>query len=364
MALRKNRLVSVGTVVQPSSLNSSKSSSAAFFPTEERLFWTKRGIQNHIECSKHLGILISEGRSEGNTRYVHLNPCLFDDMLWDFSIHPEHIHRFGQPNVFVFDWSGVVSDDRRPVYEANMRMLQTLGGFSRLSYEEWSQRPGSSAYESLKGIVGESLSRTLVDSVYPSIYAQVREEGMHPEMYPGADKVLANLKKNGKKIAVVSKHPHEHLVREAREYGLEGYIDFIDGDSADKTKSLLSLSEFFGDLPENMIYFGDMTYDIAAAKYAGVHSAAVPTGYHSREQLVKANPEFVLDSLTDAMYIRGVNGGGVELVYPVDRPGLLGGLSPRDAMTFDIEQRDLSRARITTAHSDSRATQNIDIINA
>ena len=30
-------------------------------------------------------------------------------------------------NLFIFDWSGVISDDRKPVYEANTRLLRERG---------------------------------------------------------------------------------------------------------------------------------------------------------------------------------------------------------------------------------------------
>ena len=38
--------------------------------------------------------------------------------------------------LLTFDWSGVISDDRPPVYEANMRMLEMYGK-QRMSFEQW-----------------------------------------------------------------------------------------------------------------------------------------------------------------------------------------------------------------------------------
>src|SRR3989344_4207780 len=58
--------------------------------------------------------------------------------------------------LLVFDWSGVISDDRMPVYEANMRILEDYGK-PTISFEEWLPRTTMTPVEFLKnhGVFGD-----------------------------------------------------------------------------------------------------------------------------------------------------------------------------------------------------------------
>ncbi len=52
--------------------------------------------------------------------------------------------------LFVTDWSGVISDDRKPVYETNMQMLERRGK-PRMSFGEWLPRTTMTPIEFLAG---------------------------------------------------------------------------------------------------------------------------------------------------------------------------------------------------------------------
>lgn len=49
--------------------------------------------------------------------------------------------------------------------------------------------------------------------------------------------------------------------------------------------------------PENTLYIGDMAHDILTARHGGVRSAAVLTGYNSKEQLQAVEPDFLFENL-------------------------------------------------------------------
>lgn len=60
------------------------------------------------------------------------------------------------PKIVITDWSGVFSDDRMPVYEANMGILEAHGK-SRFPFEEWLSRTTATPIEFLAnhGVVGD-----------------------------------------------------------------------------------------------------------------------------------------------------------------------------------------------------------------
>ena len=202
-----------------------------------------------------------------------------------------HIH------LITSDWSGVISDDRRPVYEAGMRVLEAHK-MNRFSFEEWLPRTTLTSTEFFAncGIAGDS--KILFDE-YRGAYAQVKKEGILPAAYPDSKAVLESLYDTGFPVIVVSSHPSEHLEKEALEYGVKDYILSFMGNVTDKTSGILEICMGMGERPSNTIYLGDTIYDIKAAKKAGVCSVGVATGYHTKERLADENPDLVVDSLTE-----------------------------------------------------------------
>jgi phosphoglycolate phosphatase len=52
----------------------------------------------------------------------------------------------------------------------------------------------------------------------------------------------------------------------------------------------------YGIPPERTFYIGDTTGDIVEAWAAGVRTVTVTWGWHSRERLVAARPDFLVDT--------------------------------------------------------------------
>lgn len=204
-------------------------------------------------------------------------------------------------DLFVFDWSGVVSDDRRAVYESNVRILKEYGK-PGMTFVEWLSKSSGSAVEFFKNQGVDDDSNKLA-KLYKKYLDELVASGFVPIVYGDVHVAFKSLKEKGKIIAVLSSHPSENLLQEARSYGLIDMISEIVSDSRDKVKDLKLIMQKFGIVSERIVYFGDTIYDVRAAKQAGVASAAVAgsdikqRGYHSRQMLTKENPDFILESL-------------------------------------------------------------------
>lgn len=193
--------------------------------------------------------------------------------------------------VFAFDWSGVLSDDRRPVHEANMRLLVHFG-LPRMTFEEWLPQTTASAVEFMANH-GVHADRTKLFALYTRFFNQANAEGIVPTVYPHAADVLGYAKRKGRINVVLSAHPAENLMREAREYGLDHFLTSITGSSSNKADSLREIVAQLGVKPDAVLYSGDTIYDIRHAKQAGVCSAGIVGGYHSLERLAAENPDVV-----------------------------------------------------------------------
>lgn len=199
--------------------------------------------------------------------------------------------------LFLFDWSGTISDDRRPVFEANRRMR--LGyGIPTVSFEEWLDSIRGNAYDAFLAL-GITVPERELNENYLARLSEVVADGIRPEAHLDAADAIASLSALGHPIGVVSSHPQSHLSNEAERYGIHSRFDVISGDHRDKTPELVRLCAHYGVDPSNACYVGDMTFDIQAAKRAGMVSLAVTTGYHPRELLEAERPDGLFDSLTE-----------------------------------------------------------------
>lgn len=201
--------------------------------------------------------------------------------------------------ILIFDWSGVISDDRRPVYESNMRLLEHYGK-PKMTFREWLPRTTLSAREFLanEGVVAEPEE---IFEEYKKMLNKVVAEGIHPVIYLDTKQSLQKLLKAGKKLIVISSHPEKNLREEAKKYGIEEYFTFFTGSVKNKTQTIIKICQkiTMSLSPENVAYIGDTIYDIQAAKKAGVYSVAITGGYHTKDRLLKENPDQVIESLAE-----------------------------------------------------------------
>ncbi len=197
----------------------------------------------------------------------------------------------------IFDWSGTISDDRIPVYEAN-RIVFERYKIRIPQFEQFlSQTLGS--FHAFARSLGINDDIETLSELYTKAYERIINDGMTPTLYRDANESLSMLKNNFM-LAVLSSHPQRSLEKEAEQYEIKKYFTELRGDSREKSRGLHTLCIRLSANPQNTVYLGDMTQDIKAAKIAGLSSAAVCTGYHSREMLLQENPSLgVFNSLKE-----------------------------------------------------------------
>ncbi len=194
-----------------------------------------------------------------------------------------------------FDWSGVISDDRSPVYEVDMQMLEIFG-FPRITFEEWLPLTKASAQEFMAA-QGINLPSNEILEIYTKKFAAVKNQGLKPAIYPDAKEVLSELNKEGFRLVTISSHPQTELVAEAKEYDVERYFEAMYGSAKDKAQTIICSAAAHSVPLKEMIYVGDATSDIKKAKEAGVKSVAITTGYHTKERLMIEKPDYIIDNL-------------------------------------------------------------------
>jgi phosphoglycolate phosphatase len=200
----------------------------------------------------------------------------------------------------IFDWSGVISDDFGAVYETNARVLKRLGAKS-VTREEFREK-FDPTYMDFFRTIGVLADEKTLDRMFVE---EFQKTAKRPHIFPFAKGTLMWIKKKGIKAAILSAHPERFLREEMQEYGLSGYFSVVVGSASDKSKHIGEVIRKLGVPKEEIVYAGDMTHDIDTGKKAGVITAAVLSGYHSRAKLEALGPQIIMNDIRDLKYILG-----------------------------------------------------------
>lgn len=203
--------------------------------------------------------------------------------------------------VCAFDWSGTISDDREPVYEANMRLLEFFKK-PRITFDQWLPKTTITPYDFLVAM-GVETDNDTASMLFRRYYNIALSQGKLPSMYEDVPMTLVGLEELMKTLVVISSHPSTALLQEARNYGIRDFFRFFYVGSSDKAEDLTSLCKRFDTRPERVAYIGDTVYDVRAAKKAGSLSVAVSSGYHTKERLQSENPDYLIDRLSGLLQI-------------------------------------------------------------
>jgi len=194
--------------------------------------------------------------------------------------------------LFLFDFDGVLADSLDLYANAVARCLERIGTPIVKSREDFLALFDGNLYESLaaRGV-------NLADYIRAAkeIMPGLDYDAMKP--FEGLIPVLAALSKEHCLLLISSngsKTIHDMLVR----FGFDAYFkDILGADFlASKKKKIDYALEKYGIPAESTFYIGDTAGDVQEARAAGVRSVAVAWGWHSRERLLAAQPDYLVDT--------------------------------------------------------------------
>lgn len=115
-------------------------------------------------------------------------------------------------------------------------------------------------------------------------------------VYPGIERLLANLHRQGRQLLVATAKPTLYADRIIRHFKLDQYFvevcgSELDGRNTNKVELLASIINKQKLGSEDCIMIGDRHYDIAAASYHRISSIGVLWGYGSHLELSRAGAD-------------------------------------------------------------------------
>ena len=198
---------------------------------------------------------------------------------------------------FLFDFDGVIVDSL-DVYEKTVTdCLDVIGQPLARGREEFLELFDGNFYESLveKGVDLDKFMNASVE-----ILAKINYADMRP--FPAVGPVLRELKKNHPMVVISSNDTP--TIQEALDlYGLDGIFDDVLGSDfmLSKKDKILYIIDKYHVEKHDIYYIGDTAGDIREGREAGVKTVGVTWGWHTKDKMLAAAPDYLFDKPEDLL---------------------------------------------------------------
>jgi phosphoglycolate phosphatase len=185
----------------------------------------------------------------------------------------------------IFDLDGTLVDSARDLQDATNALLAEKG-FRPISLDEVKSMIGDGPAKLVERAIaatGGDLAR-LPEFVARFLKIYEANASHHTEAYPGVVDTLANLRRLGLPLAVVTNKPYAATIDILEALDLRIYFEaVIGGDTLPERKPhpapILMALKRLDVAPEAALMVGDNYHDVQAARAAGVRAFAVTYGY-------------------------------------------------------------------------------------
>ena len=125
------------------------------------------------------------------------------------------------------------------------------------------------------------------------------------DLYEGMDKLLADLKARGYKLAVATSKPEVMAVTVLKHFGIFDYFDVVAGSElsgertvkAEVIQYAIKRLEEAGIVCHSPLMVGDRKHDVAGAKACNIPCLGVLYGYGSAEEMYEAEADYIVDTV-------------------------------------------------------------------
>ena len=201
--------------------------------------------------------------------------------------------------LFLFDFDGVLIDSLETYERAVTLCLEKIGKPIVKNRVDFLNLFDENFYEAIvvRGIdLGEYMEAS------KDIIARINYDEMTPfyDLAPVLDKLAKD-----NTLAVISSNDSEAINAVMSRHKYNGYFEEVFGSDFmfSKRKKIIHAMERFRGERDNTFYIGDTTGDIKEGRMAGVRTVAVTWGWHSREKLAAAGPDYLIDAPEELLQI-------------------------------------------------------------
>jgi phosphoglycolate phosphatase len=204
----------------------------------------------------------------------------------------------------LFDLDGTLTDPQPGITRSIQYALEKLGKPVPVVDDLlWCIGPPLQA--SLRKMLGPDADKAETAlSIYRERFKEVGK--FENKVYPGIPETLTGLNQIGFNLFVATSKPYIFTNEIMAHFGLlhffkKVYGSELDGGLADKGELIAFILKKEGLPAKNTMMVGDRSHDIIGAKKHGVYSLGITYGYGTKEELVRAGADYIVDSPQEIM---------------------------------------------------------------
>ncbi len=203
--------------------------------------------------------------------------------------------------VIAFDFDGTIADTHDTFVDIVNRLSDEFG-YEPVHGEELERLKKLSSREIIKE---SKIPFFQIPIILQRIKSELNKEigNLHP--FKGLKNSLIILKERGYILGIVTSNMKSNVVTFLEKNDLDNLFDFVYSGTPlfGKDRVINRLIKLHKLTRENIIYVGDETRDIQAAKKSHIKMIAVSWGFNSPEVLSKHNPDYLIDQPQDLLEI-------------------------------------------------------------
>jgi phosphoglycolate phosphatase len=195
-------------------------------------------------------------------------------------------------NVIIFDFDGTIADSFNTFVSITNRLAIEYG-FPILGPEEIQQFRNLSSRE----IIQQSkVPRLRLPFFLRRFRREFNGEVCNLQPIPGIKEALRALKLRGDRLGIVTSNSEDNVRKFLKAQGLEGLFDFVGGGLPlfGKERVLRQIIRKNQLDPAQVIYVGDETRDVEAARKTAIKVIAVGWGFNTSQALARHQPDFLI----------------------------------------------------------------------
>jgi len=205
-------------------------------------------------------------------------------------------------DLIIFDFDGTLGDTRQKIVRTLQQTMREIGlpVADEKSCAATIGVPLAEAYRQLFPDITAETAESYAEHYRRTFEAN--KQHLIPDLFPHVADTLAQLHAKGLKMTIASSRTSKSLRWFLQEMGLERYFDFVIGaEDVQKAKPdpepVLTTLAKMGVEAERALVVGDMAVDILMGSRAGARTCGVTYGNGSREDLLAAGADFLVDDI-------------------------------------------------------------------
>jgi phosphoglycolate phosphatase len=204
-----------------------------------------------------------------------------------------------KPRAAIFDFDGTIADT---IEEARLivNRLAPDYGFAPVSREMAESLRGGGVREAIDRL---GIRPRQLPGLHVAVRRHLRARMAEVKPFPGIGPALRALTGGGLQLGILSSNSRENVEAFLGNAGLRQFFTFVAGGSSlfGKARHLRRLlaEELDGTPSSDVVYVGDETRDITAARKVGLRCAAVTWGANTESFLASARPDYLFHTPAD-----------------------------------------------------------------